>query len=120
MAEGANQSLVGGAGPQAETPAVATAHDLGHGQARHVFVRRGAGYQAQPTPALVLAQKVGQQHHHHARERVMKGCTGFHDVAFGKGQSGKTAYLVATLAAAKAGFNNSGKSLAMGAPLSGL
>jgi hypothetical protein len=41
-------------------------------------------------------------------------------VAFGKGQSGKTGYLAATLAAAKAGFNNSGKSLAMGAPLSGL
>ena len=44
--------------------AMATAHDLDHGQARHLLVGRGSGHQPQPAPALVLAQEVGQQHHH--------------------------------------------------------
>ena len=119
VAESADQALMRGTGAQAETAAMATAHDLDHGQAGHVLVGRGPGHQTQPTPALMLPQKIGQQHHHHAGQRVMKGGKGFHDGVRSSSQGGEN-YLAATLDAAKAGLSNSGKSLAMGAPFSGL
>ena len=61
-------ALVAGTGAQAKTTVMATAHHFGEQQAGGVFQGRGALDHAHPAPGSVLAQKVHQQNHHHARE----------------------------------------------------
>jgi hypothetical protein len=79
MTEGADQALVRGTGTQAEAPAVTTAHDLDHGQARHILVGRGPSHQSKPTPALVLSQEIDQHHHDHPGQGIVKWFNGVHD-----------------------------------------